>query len=141
MGARGPISQRKTSLSFAAGVPPAPADFDDVARAEYGRMAHEQAATLQQTDYATLIAYARAFSDVERFTKKLRGAEVIDGPQGPVANPLLRFLAQAQRTLTQTSAKLGANPADRSRINATPTKDKANPVAALLAEGRDGAAA
>lgn len=139
MGARGPISQRKASLSFAAGVPPAPADFDDIARDEYNRMSREQASTLQQTDYATLIDYARAFSDVERFTAALRGNEVIQGPQGPVANPLLRFLAHAQRTKAQTSAKLGANPADRSRINATPTKNKENPVAALLAKGQGAA--
>jgi P27 family predicted phage terminase small subunit len=141
MGARGPISQKAAGLNFAAGVPPAPDWMDDGGRAEYERLIAELGSTLQQPDFAVVATHAQAFADVARLTTKIRGNEVTDGPQGPVANPLLRFLAQAQRTLMQTSAKLAANPADRSRINVKPTKNKANPVAALLARGCDGAAA
>lgn len=121
MGSRGPAPKAKSgTIKFRPGVPPPPSWLDDDACVEYDRAAEElkQAdASLQQPDMAMLASYAQAYADVARLTKKIRDeGEVARGPQGPVVNPRLRALAQAQRVLAQTCQKLGFSPADRARV-------------------------
>jgi P27 family predicted phage terminase small subunit len=122
MGSRGPTSkkQEKASIRFRPGVPPAPSWLDADAAKEYARAAAELKAAdgaLQQADCYTLATYAQACSDVARITLKIRAeGDVITTPQGAIANPRLRALSLAQRSLAQATAKLGFSPADRARV-------------------------
>ena len=121
MGSRGPAPKAKAgTIKFRAGVPPAPPWLDDDAKAEYARAAEEleaAEASVQQPDMAVLARYAQAYSDVARLTQKIRDeGEVTMGVQGPVANPRLRALSLAHRTLAETCQKLGFSPADRARV-------------------------
>lgn len=121
MGARGPAPKTKVgTIKFRAGVPPPPAWLDAAAKAEYVRAVDELAAadaSVQQPDMAVLARYAQAYSDVARLSQKIRDeGEVTQGVQGPVANPRLRALSLAHRTLAETCQKLGFSPADRARV-------------------------
>lgn len=121
MGLRGPSPKPKAgSIKFREGVPPPPDWLDAAAADEYRRAVEEIAAAgspPQQPDLAMLASYAQAYADVARLTKAIREeGEVLDGAQGPVANPRLRALSIAQRSLAQTCQRLGFSPADRARV-------------------------
>ncbi len=122
MGSRGPTTKagKPGTIKFRAGVPTAPEWLDDEARAEYTRAVEELAAadaSVQQPDMAMLATYAQAYADVGRLTKYIREeGEVTQGVQGPVANPRLRALSLAQRSLHNACQKLGFSPADRARV-------------------------
>lgn len=139
MGARGPIAKKasKAAIRFRPGVPPPPEWLDDAAAKEYQRAAEELEAAggaLQQMDCYTLATYAQACSDVARLTVDLRNeGETITTPQGVIANPLLRALTVAQRSLASATAKLGFSPADRARVpRAAATGKSDNAFAAFV---------
>lgn len=135
MGARGrlPKHTASTVIQYRTGVPSPPDWLDTDAKKEYRRAAAEIAATgntLQQVDFAVLCAYAQAYADMARLSKRIRKeGEVVGGASGPIANPLIRSRALALQTIRTTSQKLGFSPADRGRVQVTPssaTKDALN---------------
>ncbi len=134
MGSRGPMPKASAPvLQFRLGVPPPPDWLDEGAKAEYQRAAAELEAAgtaLQQVDFAVLCAYAQAYADMARLSKRIRKeGEVVEGASGPIANPLIRSRALALQTIRTTSQKLGFSPADRGRVQVTPssaTKDALN---------------
>lgn len=139
MGARGPTAKtaQTPAIKFAPGVPPAPAWLDVEAVIEYERAAKvltDADGSLQQADFHVLANYAQASADVGRLTKKIRyEGEVIDGPHGPVANPRLRALSQAQRALMGTIQQLGFSPAARARVPKSAASSKPdNPFAGFV---------
>jgi phage terminase small subunit len=65
---------------------------------------------------AILATYAQAWADVSRMEQDLRGKETINGPQGPVVNPLLKAIGIRKREMFTAAAKLGFSPVDRARV-------------------------
>ena len=133
MGSRGPMPKASAPvLQFRLGVPPPPDWLDEGAKAEYQRAAAELDAAgtaLQQVDFAVLCAYAQAYSDLARLTKEIRDkGEVVEGYNGPIANPLIRTLALAFQTLRATAQKLGFSPSDRGRIGGKAPGSGKNPL-------------
>lgn len=135
MGTRGPLPKQAAvrTIQYRTGVPSPPDWLDADAKKEYRRAADEIAATgntLQQVDFAVLCAYAQAYADMARLSKRIRKeGEVVEGASGPIANPLIRSRALALQTIRTTSQKLGFSPADRGRVQvASPsaTKDALN---------------
>lgn len=120
MASRGPVSQKKPTLVFEAGVPAAPDWLDDDAKAEFARVVAiiaEVPGHLQQVDFSTLNTYSQAFSDVKRLTVEVRGKEMVQGSKGPYLNPLCNALAQSHNRMREAAARLGFSPADRARVN------------------------
>ncbi len=133
MGSRGPMPKASAPvLQFRLGVPPPPDWLDEGAKAEYQRAAAELEAAgtaLQQVDFAVLCAYAQAYADMARLSKEIRErGEVVDGANGPIANPLIRSRALALQTIRTTSQKLGFSPADRGRIGGKAPGSGKNPL-------------
>jgi P27 family predicted phage terminase small subunit len=93
-----------------------PAHLDDVGRAEYIRASGLLGAHCTPADMAVVAQYASAWSDVVRLEQAARGNEVVQGPQGPVVNPLLKAIAIKKREMMQAASKLGFSPVDRARV-------------------------
>lgn len=124
MGSRGPLAKdKKDGLKLAPGVAEPPPHLDEAGRAEYLRAAELLGDHCTHADMVVLAQYAAAWSDVVRLEAACRGNEVVQGPQGPVVNPLLKAIAIKERRLMQCASKLGFSPVDRARV--PPAKEKA----------------
>lgn len=135
MGSRGPAAKGASSIKFAPGVPEAPEHLDDIARAEYTRVAEQmdQAGRdyLQQVDMAHLMTYAQSYADVCRLTKVVRteGESLLSAKGGMYPNPNNNALQMAYNRMKVAAAALGFSPSDRNRIgNKTAGKAKADPL-------------
>jgi P27 family predicted phage terminase small subunit len=117
MGARGPLAkEKKSGLKLPPGYAEPPAHLDDAGRAEYLRAAVLLGEHCTHADMAMLAVYANAWSDVTRMEQAARGNEVVQGPQGPVVNPLLKAITLKKREMLQAMSKLGFSPVDRARV-------------------------
>lgn len=109
------------------GVPEMPAWLDKEARAEWERVVPELAALriLTEVDRAMLADYCAAHSLAVRATRAYQGEELmIDGPHGPVVNPMVKVAREARAQARLLGAEFGLSAASRSRISAPEKPEK-----------------
>jgi len=132
MGARGPLprsasGQGELTLMAMDGAPitppplpplPPPAPWlGAVAKAEYERVSEMLGARLTSADYGLLCSYAQAYEEIALHSAELpREGYYFPGTRGAVANPRLRALETARKTLMDCANALGLTPASRQRI-------------------------
>jgi P27 family predicted phage terminase small subunit len=97
---------------------------------------------LKATDTAVLASYCVAYGRcvVSEATLTKEGTVIkVEGSQGQikfVKHPALMVSSEAQKQMLRAGSLLEFNPADRSKVSATP-KQTANPFAALLDDDED----
>lgn len=98
-----------------------PAWLDREARAEWDRVVPQLAALgiLTSVDRAMLANYCAAHSLAVRATREYQSGDLmIDGPHGPVPNPLLKVAREARAQARLLGAEFGLSAASRTRISA-----------------------
>jgi len=87
------------------------------AKAEYSRVSEMLGERLTSADYALLCSYAQAYEEIALHSAELpKEGYYFPGTRGAVANPRLRALEIARKTLMDCANALGLTPASRQRI-------------------------
>jgi len=129
-----PLNDQEPQL--AAGVPDIPAHLNDVARAEWERIAPQLAAAgvLTQADRAALAGYCVAWARWVEAEEKVRASGLLlkDKDSGKLfKNPFLAIANEALAQMRGFASEFGLSPASRSRVKAQ-GKAAADPMAEFL---------
>lgn len=126
----------KTAV-FANGIPSPPDFLDNVGVQEFNRVAREldQAGMLRQVDWAVVVAYAHAWSDFDRLSRKIVDeGEVIETPRGGLQqNPLCLIQERAHSRMILAARELGFSPVSSRKLPAA-KKAEADPLGEMMGE-------
>ena len=108
-------------------VPAPPAWLSDAAKTEWRRMATEllQLGVLSTIDLKVLEGYCAAYGRAVRAEKATaKDSLTMLTPQGRIPRPEVNIAKQAWAEMRAFAVKLGATPADRTRVKVEPPKPK-----------------